>query len=191
MQKAADITDLDAWLYAYKRKKPGIILGGDGRLTVQNTKKPEEAPTVIPHTLGVDAYRVLNDGVHAELRAAATAKLTELEVANMGVVDEAYEACNAAEMKYMDDVETWEQNHNAENAIAVAKSQRLLYAAEQKYREAKYKHRSILSINGLPRLAIDYRTKDDRALPFTLELARYETSKSAGRALSITEAGTA
>ena len=191
MQKAADIADLDTWLYAYKKNKPGVKLALDGTFTVINTKKPEDAPKVIPHTLGVDAYRVLNDGVHSELRAAATAKLTELEVANMGAVDEAYEACNVAELAYMNDVEKWEQTHNAENAIAVAKSQRQLYAAEKKYREAKYKHRRILSINGLPRLAIDYRTKDDRALPFTLELARYESSKSAGRALPITEAGTA
>jgi hypothetical protein len=195
MQKAADITDLDTWLYAYKKGKPGVKLALDGTFTVINTKKPEDAPRVIPHSLGVDAYRVLNDGEHPELRAAATAKLTELEVADMGIVDTAYETFRAAESAYMTEIEKWEQEHSTEHAMGVARAQRALAKADAKYRDAKFKHRSILSLNDLPRLVLDYRTKDDRSLLFTLELGKYEINKSAERVLPLvtapTEGGTA
>jgi len=192
MQKAADITDLDSWLYAYKKQKPGVKLALDGTFTVINTKKLDDAPTIIPHILGLDAYRVLNDNVHPELRAAATAKLTELEVATMGGVDAAYETFRAAEAAYMTEIEKWEQVHNAEHAMGVARAQRALAIADVQYRDAKFKYRSILSLNEVPRLILDYRTKDDRVLPFTLELGRYETTKSAERVLSLTtEGGTA
>lgn len=186
MQTAADITDLDTWLYAYKKKKPGVNLASDGTFTVINTKKPDEPSRIIPHILGVDAYRILNDNVHPELRAAATAKLTELEVAAMGGVDAAYETFRAAEAAYMTEIEKWDQVHNAEHAMSVARTQRELATADTQYRDAKFKHRSILSLNGLPRLVLDYRTKDDRVLPFTLELGKYETNKSAERVLLLT-----
>jgi len=72
--------------------------------------------------------------------------------------------------------------------MGVARAQRALAKADAKYRDAKFKHRSILSLNDLPRLVLDYRTKDDRSLLFTLELGKYEINKSAERVLPLANA---
>jgi hypothetical protein len=187
-KKAMEITDLDTWLFAYKRKRPGVGIGMDGSLQVGNPKNPDEAPKRIPHLYGVDAARVLNNDAHAELRAAATAKATELEVAQSHINDQLYSEFSHAESDYLITVDNWNAEHSAENARAVATAQRRVAAADKAYREAKYKHREVQSIEGLARMVLDYRTKDERRMVNELQLASLVADNATDRTIEVDKA---
>lgn len=182
---AKEITDLDTWLFAYTRKKPGVLLGQDGSLQVRNPKNLEEEPKIIPHMYGVDAAIVLNGVARDELRATAEAKLTEIEVAQTTENDRLYAEFSNAESEYLDAVDTWNAERNSENARAVGRAQRRLAEADKAYREVKFKHRDVRSLEGLPRMVIDYRTKDERKMKYNLQLATYHTTNATDRTIVV------
>lgn len=190
MAKLAEIKDLDGWLYAVKRKNPNVRLGNDGSLQIYDPKNPDTDPRIIPHLKGIDAYRILGEDIHPELRAAATAKLTEIEVAIGSVKDPLFTAVDTAEQEYLLAVEQWETTKTIDHALAVGRAQRVLADKEAEYRAASFKHRSILSLQDVSRIMIDYRTKDMRKVGHTIQLARYDTTLASERTIPIVE-GTA
>jgi hypothetical protein len=182
---AQEINSVDGWLYAFKIKRQGIILGDNGTFQIRDTKNPSNPPRIIPHKFGIDAYTVENTEQHPELRAQATAKLHEINVATTNKVDIIYENVKIKETAYQKAIDSWEQEHTADNAIQVARTQRELSAIMDIYKNAQYKHRNIHDVEAIQRILLDYRTKDTRTFPHVLHIGTYDTTKSAERAISI------
>lgn len=185
MARVAEPTNVDSWFLAYKQKKRTVRLGEDGSLQIIDKSNPDAQPKIIPHNYGIDAYRVLNYNEHPELRAAAVAKLTENEVAFNTKIETAYAELQVADSEYISAIESWERNKTVENTLAVGRAQRKLAKAEEMYTDVKYPYRSIVSRSEIPRILIDYRTKDERKHPFNIQLATYEKTVPADRTIGV------
>jgi hypothetical protein len=184
MAKPEDITDINSWLYNHKKKN--VLLGADGSMLVLDPKTLDSSKPLktIPFRKGLDAFRVMTLSTEHELRAAATEKLAEQKAERQEHVDAAYAKVIEADQLYLQAVDSWEADKTALGARAVAEAQQILSKAEEVYRRAMYPHRSIHMLT-LARREVDYKTKDDRMLPFEVALETYGTTTSVERILPI------
>lgn len=186
MAKPADVTDIDSWLYNHK--KSNIVLGTDGSMLVLDPKDRDITKPVktIPFKRGVDAYGVLTrpSFYGEELRVLAAEKLSGLVTDRQGAVDAAYAAVIAADQKYVEAIDAWEADKTSAKALVVAETQQQLAKSEETYRKTMYPHREIHTIE-LARKDVDYRTKDDRMLPYEVCLETYDTTTVVERAVPI------
>jgi len=186
MAKPADVTDIDTWLYNHK--KINIVLGPDGSMLVLDPKTRDVSKPVktIPFRRGIDAFRVLAQPsmYGEELRVAALEKTDAIVASRQDAINVGYTAVIEADQHYLEAVDKWEAAKTVANALAVAATQKSLAGTEETYRKALYPHRKIEELS-LLRKDVDYRTKDDRALPFMTALETYDTSTSVERVLPI------
>jgi len=186
MAKPADVTDIDTWLYNHK--KTNIVLGADGSMLVLDPKTRDVSKPVktIPFRRGLDAFRVLAQPsmYGEELRAAALEKTDAIVSARQDAINVGYKAVVEADQHYLEAVDNWEAAKTVANALAVTEAQKVLAKAEEGYRGAMYPHRDIKELN-LLRKDVDYRTKDERALPYETMIETYETTKAIERVLPI------
>jgi hypothetical protein len=186
MAKPADVTDIDTWLYNHK--KANIVLGAEGSMLVLDPKTRDITKPVktIPFRKGLDAFRVLSQPsmYGEELRVAALEKTDTIVAARQEAINAGYTAVVEADQHYLETIDKWEAAKTVANALAVAETQKTLMMAEEGYRKAMYPHRKIEELN-LLRKDVDYRTKDERALPYVTALETYDTTTSIERVLPI------
>jgi hypothetical protein len=186
MAKPADVTDIDTWLYNHK--KANIVLGAEGSMLVLDPKTRDVSKPVktIPFRRGIDAFRVLAQPsmYGEELRATALEKTDTIIAARQDALNVRYTAVVEADQHYLEAVDKWEAAKTVANALSVAETQKTLAKSEEEYRKTLYPHRDIKELS-LLRKDVDYRTKDDRALPFLTALETYDTTTSVERVLPI------
>lgn len=182
MAKPDDVTDIDSWLYNHK--KGNIVLGADGSMMVLDPKTRDMAAPVktIPFKRGIDAAAVLAQPSFYgdELRVQAESRIADLSV--LEASSKAYSAVSSADKEYLDAVDAWTTEKTKDKVLKVAEKQLLLAKAEEDYRKSVYPHRKIDSIV-LQRKDVDYKTKDERELPYEVHLLRNVTTTAAERGI--------
>jgi len=192
--KPEDVTDVNTWVYNYKKGRVNVVLGENGEFLVldptlmrQSKADALAAPAkIIPHERGYDAYALV-DSANAELRASALAKLDSVRNAIYAQAEEASTEFQDIESEYLAAVDAWNAAPTGANANTVGTLQRRLAAADTKFRHALYPHRYIETHDDIQRRTIDYASKDDRKLKHILFQTIYESSVPSERIVTVVD----
>jgi len=173
----ANIKSLDQWVRAFDRYR-NVRLGPDGSFLVLDPKlmkddpvRAMKEPTVrFKHTYARDALLTLIDSsADGDTRTEALDTIAKaLEQINVAK-NEAFRAFVSTEQALLEAADIAKRAKTATQrmtaALEVAKQTGLMMAAGQTYSERRMPLRSVKTLYGIPRNAIDYTTNDDRAIP--------------------------
>lgn len=190
------VNTLDEWLLYYKLKYVNIVRDDDGSFLVLNPVEAAQDMTEarknakrIAYDRGSDYSTVLaNDRAAPGLRAAAEAASKAHMDAIAAKAAVALTEFETAERELLDAVNAWKIENTTASRTAAAMHVGVLSkqveAAEANLQNARYPHRYIVQETTLARKALNYATRDDRAVPYPVYRIVPETTATTDRVLS-------
>jgi hypothetical protein len=166
----ATIRNSSQWADAYKGNYKNIVLGKNGELIVKDVTLASVAK-IIPHESGYDATTVLASATTKELRAAVYE----------GALEKAEEIHKTLEVNTQSKrtlfltterelLQTIQEYKNEEDkalrrnlVLKIGELTHALQTADEGMRNSMYTHRTLDTI-AIPKMLIDYPTKDDRTI---------------------------
>jgi hypothetical protein len=196
------VNDLETWAKYFKRGYQNVIVDEDGSFVVLD---PELTKTDFPaaltgdkkpikHLMGEDYINVLADPKSSsELRAAAEARLTQINDMSDARINAAKLAYSEAETELMNITQRWKSAPDVPTRItlarAVAEANATLVVAERDLRTAQAPHRYILEYSDIRRSMLKPGSGDDRPIRNIIYRAVPAVTEAPERVVMIGAAG--
>ena len=189
------VTNLDKWLFYYKKKYGNVVLGDAGEYLVLDPTLArtdfdtafEDPVKTIPHLKGQDYITILATSAKPVLRAAAEEKREAFLNSMKPEIEAAQEAFDNIEQELLEATETWnaaaDSASRQEAALRVGQLSQQLDGAATTLQQAKFPQRYIYTETNLLRKNVDYATHDERATKYHLYRTVLETTEPAQRTL--------
>jgi hypothetical protein len=185
------ISNIDDWLRSYKQKYANLVVReSDGALLVLGPSEMDRESPVKTFTLtkAVDAISATIGNTEAVTAATAGAHLSAATKARHEATTAADAAYRTAEKQMLEAVVMWRTSDSpaarTSAALEVGRLQRELQTLDERRQEARYPQRFIQSVN-LPRMVINYDTRDERLIPHPVFHSIQATTNVAERTIPV------
>jgi hypothetical protein len=186
------VNDLTSWLHAYKNLRSSLLQHNalDGTFAVLDPERKAVDRTYRADR-AVDAVHLLNSvGASDELRARAEAQMAAVSASRQAASEELQRQMSAVEREILHLARKREQTVDTQARIDIASEvghlQRKLADLADRKQTARFPHRLTKTLENMPRMFLDYDTRDERPTKYAIQLGLVMNTLPGDRTVNIT-----